>query len=875
MLNPGLPGYPDVTATHAISEALSPDGKTLAVLTSGYNRWSDPATFKAEPSLQNEFVFLYDVASGSAKQKQVLSVPNTFAGLTFSPDGNQLYVSGGKNDNVHVFTYANAAWSEQSLPIKLNHTGGIGAPGTPSSPAGLATTADGSRLVVTNFFNDSVSILDLKGHVVAGEIDLRPGKNGAASGSAGGTYPFWVSVKENTTAYVASTRDREIVVLDLATTKITGRIPLPGNPLKMILNKAQSALLVAMDNADAIAVIDTVSNTLRSTVRTVAPIGTSLSPKGYTGAAPNALALSTDESTLYVTNNGTNSVAVIKMQPKPTLIGLIPTAWSPQDIVYDKNADMLYVINSKSVPGPNPGYCSSGDNGKCLVTGSPVKDTANQYVLQLSKAGIQSVPVPTLPAVLAQLTSQVAANNSFGFLPSADDTKTMSFLKDRIKHVIYIVRENRTYDQVLGDLGKGNGDKTLTEFPAVITPNQHALANRFVVLDNFYDPGEVSANGWPWSTAARESDLGVKVTPVNYGDRGLSADHHQSNRGVPVGQPLSVRQSVLPNIDPDTLAGDANAWGIDGPSGERQQGFLWDSALRAGKSVRNYGFLVTINGPIDRNPYTNKVPQVTVNSAGLGALTDVYFRGYDNAFPDFYREIEWEREFNQYVSSGDLPALSLVRFASDHTGSFAKAIDGVNTPETQVATNDYAVGKLIEAVSKSPYAKDTLIFVVEDDCQDGPDHVDEHRSIAFVAGPYVKQGGQVISTRYSTVNMLRSIEDILGIGYLSLNDSTQAPMTDVFDITQSGAWTYIAQVPAMLRSTSLPLPAPTVAYQRVNPRHDVRYWSAVTKGLDFRQEDLIEAGTYNRILWTGIMGNTAYPSQRSRKDLSPRKPTLN
>jgi hypothetical protein len=314
--------------------------------------------------------------------------------------------------------------------------------------------------------------------------------------------------------------------------------------------------------------------------------------------------------------------------------------------------------------------------------------------------------------------------------------------------------------------------------------------------------------------------------------------------------------------DDDFLPGVGDVAAPDGPGGEWQRGYLWSAALRAGKTVRNYGFFVADVDPREREPFKHGKRQAIAVSPELVGRTDVYFRGYDNALPDPWREAEWEREFRDFVAHGNLPALSLVRFAQDHTGSFKDALDGVNTPELQVAANDYAIAKLIEAVARSPYAKDTLVFIVEDDAQDGPDHVDEHRSIAYVVGPYVKKNA-VVSTRYSTVNLIRTMEDILGIDHVSLYTATQPPMSDVFDL-DSAQWGYEAIVPSLLRSTQLPLPKSDSA-QAEKPTQSAAYWIAATQGMDFSKEDLVDAQTYNRVLWRGLMGDRPYPLRRARE----------
>jgi YVTN family beta-propeller protein len=863
-LNPGLARYPELAVGGAVTEALSPDGATLAILTTGYNRWNDPESGKRNPDLQSEYVFLFDVSGGNPVQKQVLSLPNTWAGIAFSPDGKALYVSGGVDDCIHSFRQEGSRWVESHpAPIALKHAAGVG-PDIKPVAAGLAITADGRTLAVANMYNDSVSLVDAGTREVVAEIDLRPGKSGGKSGAPGGNYPYWIAIRGHDTAYVSSVRDREVVVLELAARRIAARIKVPGNPNKMILDKAGARLFVAMDNADAVAVIDTRTQRLAYSVGTVAPEGILNHARGYGGAAPNSLALSADEKTLYVTNGGTNSIAVIDLgDAKPRVTGLIPTGWYPQHVTYGASGGgMLYVVNSKSVPGPVTGYCVAF-KGACV--GGVIKRDFNQYILQMSRSGFQAMPVPRARGVLAKLTRQVAENNTFHFAPGSRDDATMAFLRDKIKHVIYIVRENRTYDQVLGDLGRGNGDPALAQFGAHVTPNQHALAKMLVTLDNFYDPAEVSGNGWPWSTSGRESDFGVKMLPPNYAKRGGAYEWEGENRNVGMGVLGEARVETNPKTpsDPDFLPGTGNVASPDGPGGERQQGYLWSSVLRAGKTVRNYGFFVANVKAREREPFKNGIRQAMAIDPELVGRTDEYFRGYDNAYPELYREAEWEREFREFVAKGNLPALSLVRFGTDHTGSFGEALDGVNTPDRQVASNDYAIGLLVEAVAKSPYAKDTLIFMVEDDCQDGPDHVDEHRSIAFIIGPYVKRGA-VVSTRYSTINLLRTMEDILGIDHVSLYTATQPPMTDVFDTT-AASWDYAAIVPDLLRGTKLPLPASTTARAR-KPTRDVGYWVAATKGMDFTKEDAVDAETYNRVLWRGLMGDKPYPEIRSGRE---------
>ena len=263
-------------------------------------------------------------------------------------------------------------------------------------------------------------------------------------------------------------------------------------------------------------------------------------------------------------------------------------------------------------------------------------------------------------------------------------------------------------------------------------------------------------------------------------------------------------------------------------------------------------------------------------------MTDQYFRGFDNNYPDYYRFQEWSREFDGYVQNGNLPQLSMVRFMHDHTGNFSTASFGVNTVESQVADNDYAVGLLLEKLSKSPYAANTLVFVIEDDAQDGPDHVDAHRSIAFAAGAYVKQS-PVISTRYTTVSVLRTIKDVLGIPYMGIYDGTTEPMADLFDLGQA-KWSYTSLVPDVLRTIQLPVPVKTAQNslpdsKRVRawakPHRTAAYWARVMEGQNFDKEDDLNEVSYNRALWAGFKGKRAkYPEVRDGADLSENREEL-
>ena len=341
-----------------------------------------------------------------------------------------------------------------------------------------------------------------------------------------------------------------------------------------------------------------------------------------------------------------------------------------------------------------------------------------------------------------------------------------------------------------------------------------------------------------------------------------------AHRGVNVGV-ATAAQRVAENpsapSDPDVLPGLTDTAAPDGPGNEINTGYLWDQALRAGLTIRNYGFFVQNSGATIADYFSAGRPAAFPTSPALRPYTDPYFRGFDMSMADYFLYREWAREFDANYANGGLPALTLIRLPHDHTGNYTTALAGVNTPELEEADNDYAVGLVIQKIAGSQYAGNTLVFVIEDDSQDGGDHVDAHRSTAYIVGPYVKQHA-VVSTSYNTVNFIRTMEEILGLTPLNLNDSIALPMTDVFDVNQRN-WNFTATPSALLYNTQLPLPRLAQAMRIPKPTHDAAYWSAVTKGLDFSSEDLLDGKAYNQILWKGLMGGKPYPAASTGMDL--------
>jgi DNA-binding beta-propeller fold protein YncE len=343
-----LPGYPDYVVDHAETSVVSPDERMMLVLTSGYNQhFAANATCcndHSDPVNSGEFVFVFDISTGNALEKQVLKIPNGYSGIVWAPNGRNFYVAGGQDDNVHVFGLSHAGqWAEQltaTAPIALHH--GPDNSGDGPVSAGLGITANGKTLIVANYMHDSITFVDLRTQQVKGDLDLRPGVDDPAlTGVPGGEFPFWVAVKGNSTAYISSARDREVVVVDLggSAPRITDRIKVKGNPNKMVLNKAQTRLYLTVDNEDTLYVIDTQRNCMLASVNTTMPGGEDSwdgkkSKRTLPGSNPNSVVLSPDEKTAYVTNSASNAVAVISLEGRHELEveGLIPTGWLPNSI---------------------------------------------------------------------------------------------------------------------------------------------------------------------------------------------------------------------------------------------------------------------------------------------------------------------------------------------------------------------------------------------------------------------------------------------------------------------------------------------------------------------------------------------------------------
>jgi YVTN family beta-propeller protein len=587
-------------------------------------------------------------------------------------------------------------------------------------PGGLTVSADGSRIYVADERAAAVSVIDTVSRSFVATVPV-------------GHNPYGVQLTtDGRTAYVSNWGDNTVTVIDTATETVRGTVTVGTHPSAIALNPKTHELYVANSDSDTVSVIDTARSVVTRSIN-LAPY-----PNAPVGASPNALAFAPDGKTLYVANAGDDDVAVVRLDGgKDRVAGLIPTAWYPTSVTVTTDGGRLLITNAKGLgAGPNPNGPNPYNWDKEFTPGF-----ASQYVGAMIKGTLSVVNVPNTEQ-LAKYTDQVRRNNGSDARGRTTKPGLEAVLprhggqSQKIKHVIYVLKENRTYDQVLGDLGRGNGDPSLTLFGWPVTPNQHRLAQQFVTLDNFYTSGAVSGDGWQWTAGAYANTHNEKTWPANYGNRysGTGNDATQV----------------------DALGRDPN------------HSYIWDQVIDAHLTMRDYGWWAQGNSG-------------NVHAQSVNPELDPYI---NRNFPSFQISTirdrnnltEWQREYNQYEATNTLPAFESILLPADHTtytgvGSF--------TPKAMVADNDYALGKLVDTVSHSKDWKDTAIFVIEDDAQDGADHVDGHRSIAQVISPYT-QTGRVDSSLYTTVSMLRTMEDILGLPPMTQFDAAAAPMLGSF-----------------------------------------------------------------------------------------------
>jgi YVTN family beta-propeller protein len=801
-----------------LASALTPGATKLLSVSSGASRSNTADLFDLRRRRRASYV-RYDARRGAGEA--------VFYGVAMSPDGRHAWASGGGQDVVHAYSVGSTLREVATIPV-------------PSFPAGMAygRTPRGDRLYVANNLNGRAGATNPPGHTVT-VID--PATNGVTSvidlGMA--AQPFGVTFeRRGTKAYVTQWLGRTVSVIDTASEATVRQITLspPTNPLQadhpsaIAANPKRDEVYTANANSDTVSVIDTRRD------RVAATIDVSLVWNAREGAMPNGLTASPDGTRLYVALSGENALAVIDVARR-RVIGFVPTAWYPVDVDITRDGKKLVVTGANRV-GDRPNRCAGPYAvGDCSSDDDLIyADAAAETTQTMTKGVINTMRVPRGKKVLRRHTTQVLRNNRV----RARLARPPSWLK-AIKHVIYVVKENRTYDQVLGDLGKGDGDPTLTLFGNDSAPNHHELARRFTLFDNFYADADVSADGQSWATSAGVTDYTNKTWPISYSPAPRKAHRARDfeNRSVAelyLTQPLAFDASVFRGAAAPT------------------RGFLWDNAYDNGVSFRNYGMYTTIPGDCKGNGNTSTTTRL--DDARFGDHVDEYFAGFNMLCSDHADRLpQWEREFRAYEElyaqdpkRDPLPRLTLLRLPNDHThGTTA----GRATPQAYMADNDLALGRLVDVVSHSRFWPNTAIFVTEDDAQNGPDHIDAHRTLAYVISPYT-QTAAIDSTHYDTAALVATMEDLLGLPPMTITDQRAVRMWKGFARTPNYA-PYSAIAPAVT-----PFGAPGA--QLNGPAAPMAARSA---SWNFEIEDATPEIPLNQAIWKSVHGrDTRAPAPR-------------
>jgi len=875
-----VPGRTEDVGSQPVTVALSPDGLYLAILENG---------FGTSATGLRQGISIVDLRTNAVR-----SFPDSrlkrdarqtyFLGLAFGSDGSHLYASVASitdpvgsettstGNGVAVYSFARGLVAPErflSIPMQTVAAGKVAGPVSKGAskgqavpyPAGLAVAASsaGDRVLIADNLSDDALLIDAVSGQIVWRFDLSTRDEVPAS------YPYSVVVqKDGRRAWCSLWNGSSVVELDLETGHVIRRIALRGrvspteagsHPTAMLLSPNEKLLYVALSNADEVAVVDATSGI---------PIGwldTRLHGQRFGGAYPDALAQSSDGKRLFVADASSNAIAIFHLADMqgPTgfargaaakAAGFISTEWYPTALAV--RGDDLFVASGKAKgTGPN---------------GPP--ERAHPYIAILLHGSITRIGIADAEANLAALTREVEESNR---MMADADRIAFKAGANPIRHVIYIIKENRTYDQVLGDLGVGNGDPSLTIYGEEVTPNQHALARQFGVLDNFYASGEVSGDGHVWATAAITSDYTEKTWQIAY--RGHERAYDYEGR-------------VSDEIPLDHGQPDVNEPGT---------GYLWTHLARNGLTYRHYGEYISSvwcdrdesRGSCRRNhvdkgqplpesvgephgsrsPWPWAVPVLSYNRATKPELRDHFDPHYPDfrlEYPDQLRADEFLNEFGAFVRAreegrpGLMPALIVLRLPNDHT---IGTRPGFCTPKACVADNDLALGRVVDAVSHSPYWDDTALFVIEDDAQNGADHVDAHRSPAFVIskfapGATMRKGSSdpqetpyVASQFYTTVNLVRTMEVLLGLPPMNNNDAHAVVMAPLF----SGEGN---QPPfdADFRNRDNKL-----IYAANSPDNPD---APLSMSMDFSHADAADFTDLNRILWRDANGDTPMPPPR-------------
>lgn len=701
-------------------------------------------------------------------------IGKAWGGLVFSADEKYLYASGGDNNWIIRYSIANNRLIASDT-IKLGEPWSRKKNAPSISPTGLALDDKKDILYVVTKQDNSLYLIDLKTKTIRQRIEL-------------GTEAYTCLLSpDRRVLYISLWGRDKVVAYDTKNNKLADSVSVGDNPNDMSISRNGRNLYVSNANDNTVSVIDLKKG------RVLETLNTAVYPTPLSGTTSNSVALSNDDKTLYVANADNNCLAVFDVSNPGSShsLGFIPTGWYPSVVrVIDSK---LYVANAKglsSLPnpkGPNP---TAYKETVLLHGGDPSKPQEIQYIGGgLLMGSLSIIPIPSGQGL--SVYSQAVYHNTpyrkeqeINVEGEADNPiphKTGD--PSPIKYVFYILQENRTYDQVLSDMPQGNGDTSLLLFGRHVTPNHHALADNFVLLDNFYVDGEVSADGHNWSMGAYATDYMEKNWPTSYGGRGKGA----------------VGETGLNKL------------------------YIWDQANRFNVTYRTYGEFVNADNtariPVLKDHFTPEYP--------TGDLKD----------PDTARYRVWEKDFDSLVKQNALPRLNTFRMLSDHTEGTAA---GRPTPFAHVADNDLAVGKLVEHISKSPIWENSVIFIVEDDAQNGPDHVDAHRTTAYIAGGYVRRHC-ADHTMYSTSSLLRTIELILGLPPMTQYDAAAVPM-----------WRCFAKTPDNTVFNSLPS---NINLADVNPGGTKL--AAMARGLNFSEPDRVPDEIMNAMLWKVVKGENA------------------
>jgi len=894
-----VPGSPQRLNSLPMTAAWSPDHRYLAVVNAG---------FGTVESGYEQSIAILDTRTGKLTdypepRTDILSLQTLYSGLAFSADGTHLYASfdsisapsGGKEGqtgnaiSVYQFTPGGSSpdaasdtlTPERLIPVPLRdlsagesqHHGDMALAEDKAipAPAGLAvvTGADGAeKLLVADEYSDDVLLLD----AATGKLETR---FDFSSGPVIPTnYPIAVIASRNGRwAWVALWNGSAVAEIDLQSGKIVQQLPLlpplrstspSSHPVAMTLSSDETMLYVALANRDGVAAV----HVSGPTMRTGAFYDTRLPGQAFFGSMPDAVALSEDGSTLYTANSGSDAIAVFDLHVNsgkaPVVpIGFIPTEWYPTALAVA--GDRLYVATGKG-EGTGPNVAPQPKPANPPPHEARRLDRPHTYIATMLHGSLATIDLADAKTHLRELTRQTLESN---LMYAAQKKIEFQGGGDRIHHVIYIIKENRTYDQIFGDLGAGDGDPSLTMYGKEITPNLHALALQFGVLDNFYDSGEVSGDGHVWSTAGISSDYTERTWQVDYRGRERPYDFEGVTEG---GYPLLEH---IPDIN------------------EPGSGYLWTDLARSHKSLYHFGEFISTEfcddsgdappsklpqqsgtpepthlcphpfihqgDPIPENygggmsPYPWPIPLIYKNIATKPELEghfDPEYPDFNLSFPDQLRVNEFLVHFNQWTADlkaghDTMPAFVMLRLPNDHT---AGTKPGSPTPKASVADNDLAVGRAVDAVSHSPYWDSTAFFILEDDAQDGADHVDAHRSISLVVSKYSPQNQApfVDHTFYTTVSTVHTMLTLLGAPPMNSNDAFAPLMTPLF--TGPGDQ-----------------PAFSADYRNRDNGLIYKANAPAAKGakessrMDFRHEDRADPVKLNVILWKDAMGNKPVP----------------